>query len=76
MKGAIADPAAKIMIIPNARRITIAGANQNFFLCFRNPHKSLKNSIISPLIRFLDVLALENMVPYDQSRILACLETA
>jgi len=64
MKGAIADPAANIMMIPNARRIMIAGANQNFFLCFKNPHKSLKNSIVSPLIRLLDVLAFKNMVPY------------
>jgi len=54
----------------------IAGANQNFFLCFKNPHKSLKNSIVSPLIRFLDVLALKNMVPYHQRRIPVCFKTA
>lgn len=54
----------------------IAGANQNFFLCFKNPHKSLKNSIVSPLIRFLDVMALKNMVPYHQSRISVCFKTA
>lgn len=41
----MAEPLVKIINTPNKRRMTIKGNSQNFFLSFKNPHKSFKNSI-------------------------------
>ena len=41
----MAEPLVKTIKTPNKRRITIKGSNQNFFLSFKNPHKSFRNSI-------------------------------
>jgi hypothetical protein len=45
MKGAIAVPPEKAISPPNNMQIRMIGNNQNFFRSFRNPHKSIKNSI-------------------------------
>jgi hypothetical protein len=45
MKGAIADPPVKTTSMPNNIRIMMIGRSQNFFLTFRKPHNSFKNSI-------------------------------
>lgn len=50
MNGAIADPLANTMSTPRDKRIVISGNNQNFFLFFRKPHKSLKKFITPPII--------------------------
>jgi hypothetical protein len=47
MNGAIADPLVKTIRPPKISNINIIGNNQNFFLSFRNPHKSLKKSIVT-----------------------------
>jgi hypothetical protein len=48
MKGATADPLVKTISEPINRRTMIMGMSQNFFLTFKNPHKSLKKSIREP----------------------------
>lgn len=48
MNGASAEPPAKTINAPNISMIRIKGNNQNFFLFFRNPHKSFKKSIFAP----------------------------
>jgi hypothetical protein len=45
MKGATADPPVMTINMPNKINININGSSQNFFLSFKNPHKSLKKSI-------------------------------
>jgi hypothetical protein len=47
MNGAIADPLANIMRAPNIKMITIKGKSQNFFRCFKKPHKSFRKSILA-----------------------------
>src|SRR5215831_3464792 len=77
MNGAIADPAAKTMMTPKLSRITIIGNSQNFFLLLRKPHKSLKNSMLSPLLVWLLYIAGDKeMIPCQHRRLLACLELA
>ena len=45
MNGAIAEPLTKKMRIANKSKIIIIGSNQNFFLTFKKPHKSLTKAI-------------------------------
>ncbi len=45
MNGAIAEPLVRTINTPNKSSTMIIGNNQNFFLIFRNDHKSFKNSI-------------------------------
>ena len=46
MNGAIAELLANIVTKLSKNRIIIKGNNQNNFRCFKNAHKSLKNSIL------------------------------
>jgi len=48
MRGAIADPLEKMINPPNKSNVNINGNSQNFFLTFKNPHKSLKKSMHLP----------------------------
>src|SRR5580700_9947464 len=57
MNGAIADPLANIMRAPNTKMITIRGKSQNFFRCFRKPHKSFRKSIFSSCFTILQIPA-------------------
>ena len=43
MKGAIAELSVKIINKPNNNMIIIIGANQNFFLTYKNSNSSNKN---------------------------------
>tara|TARA_A100001011_G_scaffold388800_1_gene469137 strand:+ start:1947 stop:2084 length:138 start_codon:yes stop_codon:yes gene_type:complete len=45
MKGAIAELSEKIINNPNNNIIIIIGANQNFFLTYKNSNNSNKNFI-------------------------------
>jgi hypothetical protein len=47
MKGAIADPLVRTIRRPNIRRMMIIGKSQYFFLDLKNPHRSLRKSIIA-----------------------------
>src|SRR5665647_993141 len=42
MKGAMAEPLAKIIKAPKNNSVSMMGNSQNFFLTLRKPHKSLK----------------------------------
>lgn len=67
MNGAIADPLVKTIRMPNINSTTITGSNQNFFLSLRKDHKSCINSIGCVgvmLIRFFNIRALINVIPY------------
>jgi hypothetical protein len=59
MKGAIADPLLKTIRRPNIRRMMIIGKSQYFFLDLKNPHRSIRKSIIAflPLIWPFDVFS-------------------
>jgi hypothetical protein len=51
MKGAMAEPLAKIINAPKNKSVKMMGNSQNFFLTLRNPHKSLTKSInITPCL--------------------------
>jgi hypothetical protein len=52
MKGAMADPLAKIIRAPKNRSVKMMGNSQNFFLTLRKPHKSFTKSI-KPLLWIL-----------------------
>ena len=47
MKGATADPPPITIKTPINNNIIMTGASQNFFLTFKNAHKSFKKSIIN-----------------------------
>jgi hypothetical protein len=49
MKGAMAEPLAKIIKAPKNKSVRIMGNSQNFFLTLRKPHKSLKKSMMQLL---------------------------
>jgi hypothetical protein len=49
MKGAMADPLAKIIKAPKNKSVKMMGSSQNFFLTLRKPHKSLKKSMVQLL---------------------------
>jgi hypothetical protein len=49
MKGAMAEPLAKIIKAPKNNRVKMMGNSQNFFLTLRNPHKSLKKFMVKLL---------------------------
>lgn len=70
MKGAIAEPVVSTIKTPKSRRIKIMGKSQNFFLSFKNPHKSFKNSIYSPITlkRFIDVFFTIHMIAFNHYR--------
>jgi hypothetical protein len=69
MSGAIADPLANTMRTPSIKTMMIIGKSQNFFCCFRKPHKSFRKSIVNfpfalaALVGPLKVLADKRMVP-------------
>lgn len=42
----MAVPLVNIISTPNNNKTIIIGINQNFLRTFKNPHKSLKNSIL------------------------------
>ncbi len=44
----MADPEVNIINKANISNMIMIGSNQNFFLVFRNAHKSLKNSTFLP----------------------------
>ena len=47
MKGAIAEPSLKTIIIPNKAKTIIMGNNQYFFLTFKNSTNSVIKEIIN-----------------------------
>jgi hypothetical protein len=49
MKGAMADPLAKIIKAPKNKSVKMMGSSQNFFLTLRKPHKSLTKSMVQLL---------------------------
>jgi hypothetical protein len=50
MKGAMAEPLAKIIKAPKNNSVKIMGSSQNFFLTLRKPHKSLTKSMVKLLV--------------------------
>lgn len=50
----MADPLVNTMSTPNNNKIMMRGSSQNFFLTFKNPHKSFRKSIYLKLIRFFN----------------------
>jgi len=52
MNGEMAEPPPITIKNPNSNNTTMIGANQNFFLSLRKPHKSIKNSIFRQLFSY------------------------
>jgi hypothetical protein len=49
MKGAMAEPLAKIIKAPKNNSVRMMGNSQNFFLTLRKPHKSLAKFMLQLL---------------------------
>ena len=62
MKGAMAEPLAKMINEPNKSRVRIIGKSQYFLRVLKKPHKSRKIPMLNPSAKYHQLLIRINQI--------------